>query len=356
MLMKQKIENFFSEIKERLSIDIRIIVFEYSITHVQKKTIIDLKISEKNLAKVIKNLFILYFKEDLEKIEIKIFVLPDKNTTNYFFGIANSSFVPVYNNPTNRTEQVTQVLLGETFTILEESRDKQWYLVKLHNDSYIGWVSKNAIAMVSEKYFKKWIKTKKVMINVKMAEIKYSPDAKSENLREASLGISLPLEKRMKDWVSVLLPDEKIGWISSDSVKIDSDKKVKGAKKILKTARMLLGVSYLWGGRSSQGIDCSGLVQLAFGMTGYFLPRDANLQFKEGIDIGKDFKSFEAGDLLFFGENPLKPTHVGIYTGEDMIFIHSSGFVKYGSLDKTSEYYDDRLAKIFIGGRRLLKN
>jgi gamma-D-glutamyl-L-lysine dipeptidyl-peptidase len=76
------------------------------------------------------------------------------------------------------------------------------------------------------------------------------------------------------------------------------------------------GTSYVWGGVTPWGADCSGLVQSVFSLHGVQLPRDAWMQARSGVDNGRDLLSAQVGDLLFFTDaTDGEVTHVGLALG-----------------------------------------
>lgn len=81
-------------------------------------------------------------------------------------------------------------------------------------------------------------------------------------------------------------------------------------------AQRLYGAPYLLGGRTANGIDCSGLVQLAFGLCGIDLPRDSDLQRIAGKPVAAG-EPVRRGDLVFMER------HVGIML-DDLMMIHAS--------------------------------
>jgi cell wall-associated NlpC family hydrolase len=92
-------------------------------------------------------------------------------------------------------------------------------------------------------------------------------------------------------------------------------------KDYIFTAGRLLGVPYLWGGRTPRGIDCSGLVQLSLEMAGIDCPRDSDQQremFGDPLPGHWRDVPWKRGDLVFM------PGHVGIMTSHDHM-IHASG-------------------------------
>ena len=84
----------------------------------------------------------------------------------------------------------------------------------------------------------------------------------------------------------------------------------------------MIGVPYLWGGISGNGIDCSGFARLLHRWVGVKIPRDADMQNAAARPVGPPF---EVGDLIFFAESgsQRKVTHVGISLGGWQM-IHSS--------------------------------
>jgi gamma-D-glutamyl-L-lysine dipeptidyl-peptidase len=129
-------------------------------------------------------------------------------------------------------------------------------------------------------------------------------------------------------------------------------------ENICNSAFTFMGLPYLWGGSSSKGVDCSGLVQSVFYRNGYILQRDASLQAQHGrsVDISDDYKNIKKGDLLFFGtkkDNIPHVTHVGIYIGNKE-YINSSGMVKINGLDSAKSNYRSYRLNLFLSARRVI--
>lgn len=111
----------------------------------------------------------------------------------------------------------------------------------------------------------------------------------------------------------------------------------------------LINTPYLWGGTTSNGIDCSAFVQTVFRKAlGIELPRTSIMQSTSGEEVKREDLKF--GDLVFFNTIGRRISHVGIYLGEN-IFAHSSssGGVKTSSLEES--YYNSR----YVTARRVIK-
>lgn len=98
------------------------------------------------------------------------------------------------------------------------------------------------------------------------------------------------------------------GWLPLHQLKFDD---------VLEVARGWLGTPYVWGGLTQHGIDCSGLVHLAFRRAGRTLPRDADDQARATTPVpaGQEVP----GDLYFFSETGERVTHVGFVTGPSRV-------------------------------------
>jgi cell wall-associated NlpC family hydrolase len=206
----------------------------------------------------------------------------------------------------------------------------------------------------SQKEYRRWSKEKKVTTQELISGLREEPKRSSVCVRELLTGTYLPTKKKIKNWLQVGLPDGTDGWMpSSSATRSNRNREYVSSEEIISTAKKFLGISYVWGGRSTKGFDCSGLTQTVFRLHGIELPRDASLQWRCGEDVGKDTGEFVEGDLVFFSSRENRITHVGIYLADEESIIHSSGFVRISSLNPSHALYDERLSSIFVGARRL---
>lgn len=112
------------------------------------------------------------------------------------------------------------------------------------------------------------------------------------------------------------------------------------AGAVVTTALGAMGTPYAWGGSSTNGFDCSGLIQYAYGAHGISLPRTSAQQALQGIEVGRDPAALQPGDILTFTANPggSQVNHVGLYVGGGE-FIHSAtSGVQKSRLSATDPY------------------
>lgn len=134
------------------------------------------------------------------------------------------------------------------------------------------------------------------------------------------------------------------GWIWSEDLAPMGHK----AKNIASTAYMFLNLPYLWGGKTSRGVDCSGLVQLALHHAGCICPRDSADQEREIQGQSVDFenastpKNLQKGDLVFL------KGHVGIMMDEENILNATARTmdVRIEKLSDITEFYDGGVRKV----------
>lgn len=219
----------------------------------------------------------------------------------------------------------TEALHGESFD-LYEIRDDGWAWGQLATDGYVGYLPAASIGEAGEpathrvcvprsyRYPEAELKRPPLSLLSLGARVRVVGTAVTRGLDYALLDDGsamvarhlMPLGETVADWVAV--------------------------------AESLLGTPYLWGGRTSLGLDCSALVQLAAAEAGHVLPRDSDMQQAgagEALDISGGLPELKRGDLLFWRG------HVGILSDPGTL-LHANGHTMSVAL----EPLDAALARI----------
>jgi cell wall-associated NlpC family hydrolase len=291
------------------------------------------------------------FGKEPAKFKIRVVLLPDKSVGKLMKGICHVGVAPVRKSNDSSSEQVTQVLYGESFDTLQIAGD--WIRVRLHADGYIGWASANQVTLFSEEELSEYRSLSKAYVAEKILPLFEKPRRNSLALREAVFGSVLAVVGYRGNFLKVKLPDGLSAYAERAGAANLSPVKNFSVKNLLATAHSFQGTSYVWGGRSTKGFDCSGFVQTVFRSNGIELPRDSGEQFAAGKSVGKNLRSLRPGDLLFFSYDGKKVSHVALYIGEDKKFIHSSGFVGINSFDPKRDDFNEKLHSTFIGACRV---
>lgn len=266
----------------------------------------------------------------------------------------------VRRDPDGSSEQVTQALMN--MPVYAGEAQGEWVPAKLVD--YMGWMRLCDLAAPIVSGFCKVgadCATPLPMVAVITATHTplYTSAEGAETHGEAYLSTHLPpLDTTHAARVQVALPGECTAWIERSALEIRPRKEPyprQNVETVIGCARQFLGVPYLWGGTSWQGIDCSGFVQLCYRMGGYFIPRDADQQ--DGfLHYAIERSQMRAGDLIFFGSKQI--THVGMALN-DHEYIHAEGRnfnrVTINSFRSTDEHYYPRLDEIVWSIKRVIE-
>jgi hypothetical protein len=139
---------------------------------------------------------------------------------------------------------------------------------------------------------------------VDVAPVRAAPRDDAEQVTQALRGEPLRVEERRDGWARVVTAYDYPGWVREDALE-DGE----GG---------FLGAPYLWGGMTERGIDCSGLVHMAYRATGRLVPRDADQQEEAGAEVDEP----RPGDLVTYGDEAAD--HIAFWLGDGCI-LHATG-------------------------------
>jgi hypothetical protein len=201
----------------------------------------------------------------------------------------------IYASPSGDQDATSELLPGETFAVLEYAGGWAWGY-SCH-DHYVGYVEAIELTDPAQPTH---------IVCEASAPIHTDGDIHAPVLAHLPMGARLIGEEHGSCLAS------EAGCIPLSFLRRIDDPE----EDVAAVAQRLYGAPYRLGGRTANGIDCSGLVQLALGLSGTDAPRDSDLQRGLGAAI-VDGELLRRGDLVFLAG------HVGIMI-DDLMMIHAS--------------------------------
>ncbi len=237
--------------------------------------------------------------------------------------VNHCTVTPVRQEPSEGSEQLTQLLFGEVCEVLE--RLSRWTKIRSTVDGQEGWVDFKMLTSTDIQYLISDIRT---VVSVPMA---VATDMETGEELMLTLGTRLPnyahgtFEVFNKKFL--INPMQAMKLVNAGAT---------GAE-ICAVAQSLLNAPYLWGGKNVMGMDCSGFTQVVYSVFGVNLLRNAREQITQGVLV-PSLTEAQAGDLAFFDHADRDPqatnvSHVGILLDNKKI-IHCSGCVHVDDIDE----------------------
>ena len=325
-----------NDLKQRIAPDKRTAVWDVQATQQGSKWVVSGTVGTQAQKKAIQAAMI---KNGYSGYTDKITVLEDGIPAARKWALIKLSIATLRTEPKHSAEMATQGIMGSPLKVLQKCDD--WYRVQM-SDDYIAYVPESSLAFKTEAQMKVWRKAKRYIVTAYDSRLVTEPHG-DETVSDLVMGNILELKAEQGRWYKLATPDGRVGWVDGADVAELSQWSQQGfsAAQIEKTARRMMGSSYLWGGTTTKVTDCSGLTKVSYLSNGIILQRDASQQALTGkiMKKGTDWRQYETGDLLFFGnEKTGRVTHVGIYL-RDGKYIHCSGQVKINSLIPTASDY-----------------
>jgi cell wall-associated NlpC family hydrolase len=242
--------------------------------------------------------------------------------------------LPLRKEPRFDASLDSEALLGERVTVYDESEGWAW--VQLDRDRHVGYLPSEGLS--------REIVTPTHRIAALRSYVFPKPDVKVPPLALLSLNALVAASQVEGKFLAL----KGGGYVFGAHTRPVTER----APDPVAVAASFLGTPYLWGGRTSVGLDCSGLVQLACEAAGIACPRDADMQAEElGHAFDAEVEKFRRGDLVFW------EGHVGIMTGETHM-LHANAY-HMAVVEEPLAVARERIAASgleIIATRRLLKS
>lgn len=268
-----------------------------------------------------------------------------KRSNRETHGIVSLPTLDVRARAVHASELGSQLLMGEIVRILGRDRSGSWVRVENETDGYRGWCRTWGLVLVGSRRAARWRAAARVRVVRTHVEARQSPRADAI-VSPLTWNARVIAGRARAGSRPVELPDGRRGWVPVAALASGR----RGRVTIAARARSLLGIPYMWGGRSALAFDCSGLTQQMLAEQGVGLPRDAVQQYRVSRALSPGETPRE-GDLVFFGDRRGRAGHVGLLLGASY-YVQARGRVRINSLDGSNPLFDNELDGTILGVRR----
>lgn len=255
--------------------------------------------------------------------------------------IVNVPICAMYERPTRESTVVDEVLYGMVVEVLDEVIPG-WLQIRTHY-RYEGIVCDEDLLLDDEAVELWEQRKKKVVRNKNFCDVLSEPRVQGWIRETLPLGSLIStIGEPEEGWQEVLLCDGRTGWVMAPILGEYHTEPVSNDEETLRKALVeavlcFRNTHYRWGGKSPNGIDCSGLCSCAYMLCGILIYRDAKIV--EGFPMHPiTMDAIKPGDLLFF------PGHVAMYLGDNH-YCHatakSNGFAINSLNPEDSNYRED---------------
>jgi gamma-D-glutamyl-L-lysine dipeptidyl-peptidase len=280
-----------------------------------------------------------------DHITDRIEMLPTPALGEMPYGLVIASHTFLYDKTTEPRRKISQAIYAEPLFLLKETPDGHYLCHGI--DGYVGYVAASDVRRLTSKEFHAYQDATQAYLQ---RDFKFNDVVIPAAARLCVASVT-PQKVTLKSPAG-----EKFS-IPATQLEIGDPRPTHQINLIIDTALSLLKTTYVWSGKTSSGIDCSGLVQSAFKAHGINLPRDADQQSLVGSLVATrwDRSGLRRGDLLFFLSRRGTVSHVAIYLGNSTYLQGAGKNVHISSFDPNAANYDKEHDHAFCFAKRLLE-